>query len=90
VSASGTPFAPPESPFLEALGAKRVRLCSGEYIPLPHPGTVTVADTHGVFARDLRLKGDSLVLVRPDRIVAGVCKPNEFARLEAGLQRRLA
>ncbi len=90
VSASGTPFAPPESPFLETLGAKRVRLCSGEYIPLPHPGTVTVADTHGVFARDLRLKGDSLVLVRPDRIVAGVCKPNEFARLEAGLQRRLA
>ena len=89
VSASGTPPAPPESALLDALGVRRVRLCSGEFIPLPHAGAVTVADTHGVFARDLRLRGDALVLVRPDRIVAGVCAPNAFGALEAKLQRRL-
>jgi len=91
VSASGSPAVPaPESALLEKLGARRVRLCSGEYIPLPHVGCVTAADTHGVFARDLKLRGDAYVLVRPDRIVAGVCAPAAFPALEAALQRRLA
>jgi hypothetical protein len=91
VSASGTPPAPaPESRLLDALGARRVRLCSGEYIPLPHPGMLTAADTHAEFARGLRLRGDALVLVRPDRIVAGICSPDTFASLESALQQRLA
>jgi hypothetical protein len=91
VSASGTPVAPaPQSRVLDALGARRVRLCSGEFIPLPLSGTVTAADTHTAFARELRLRGDAFVLVRPDRIVAGICKPEAFPAFEAALSKRLA
>jgi 3-(3-hydroxy-phenyl)propionate hydroxylase len=90
VGASGTPPVPAPSALLERLGARVVCLCSGEFIPLPRSGAVTAADTHGIFARDLQLRGDAFVLVRPDRIVAGACRPADFPQLEAKLQRRLA
>ena len=91
VSASGTPPAPaPQSRVLDALSACRVRLCSGEYIPLPLAGTTTAADTHAAFARGLGLRGDAFVFVRPDRIIAGACKPDAFGALETALQYRLA
>lgn len=83
VSASGNPPIPaPSSRFFDSLGARRVRLCSGEHIPLPQAGCVTVADTHGTFARELGLRGDSLVVVRPDRVVAVTCAQTELAALE--------
>ena len=91
VSASGNPPVPaPASAFFDALGARRVRLCSGEYIPLPEHGCVTAADTHGELARDMRLRGDAIMLVRPDRIVADVCAPNELPAMEARLRHALA
>ena len=84
VSDSGNPPVPaPSSQLFDVLGVRRVRLCSGEYIPLPHIGCATVADTHGTFARELRLRGDALVLVRPDRIVAAIGSPQDVAGLEA-------
>ncbi len=90
VSASGNPpAAAPESALFDALGARRVRLCSGEYIPLPQAGSVTATDMHGTFIRDLRLRGDALVLVRPDRIVAAVGAPHDLAGLEARVKAML-
>ncbi len=91
VSASGNPPLPaPGSKLVETLGARRVRLCSGEFIPLSQVGAETVADTRGVFARDLRLTGDQYVLVRPDRIIAGACAPDVWPQLEDALTRQLA
>jgi 3-(3-hydroxy-phenyl)propionate hydroxylase len=87
VSASGNPPVPaPDSAFFDALAVQRVRLCSGEFIPLPRAGCVTAADTHGSFARDLHLRGDAFVFMRPDRIVADICAPNELAGMEQRLR----
>jgi 3-(3-hydroxy-phenyl)propionate hydroxylase len=91
VSASGNPPVPaPSSRYFDTLGARRVRLCSGEHIPLPHAGCVTVADTYGTFARELRLRSDALVLVRPDRVVAATSTPRQLAGMEERLRAMLA
>jgi 3-(3-hydroxy-phenyl)propionate hydroxylase len=83
VSASGNPVVPQiASPMLAALEPRCVRLCSGEFIALPQPGCVTVADTHGAFARELGLGRDALVLVRPDRVIAAATPPARFTAAE--------
>jgi 3-(3-hydroxy-phenyl)propionate hydroxylase len=83
VSASGTPVFPQTtSPLLTAFEPRRVRLCSGEFIALPQPGCITVADTHGAFARELGLSRDALVLVRPDRVIAAATTPAAFTKAE--------
>jgi 3-(3-hydroxy-phenyl)propionate hydroxylase len=91
VSPTGHPPVPGlHSELFDRLGAERVRLCSGEHIPLPHADCVTVADTHGTFARELHLRGEQLVVVRPDRAVAATCALRDLPKLEAQLLRDLS
>jgi 3-(3-hydroxy-phenyl)propionate hydroxylase len=88
VSASGNPVVPrTTSPMLAALNPRHVRLCSGEFIALPQPGCITVADTHAAFARELGLGRDAIVLVRPDRVIAAATTPTTFTRAEQHFSR---
>jgi 3-(3-hydroxy-phenyl)propionate hydroxylase len=88
ISASGQPaFPQTTSPLLTAFEPRRVRLCSGEFIALPQPGCLTVADTHAAFARELALNRDALILIRPDRVIAAATTPATFAAAEQHLTR---
>lgn len=91
VSPTGHPKVPgPGSELFDKLGAQRVRLCSGEHIPLRVADCATAADTYGAFARELRLRGEQLVVVRPDRAVVAVCSPQNLHQLEARLRSDLS
>jgi 3-(3-hydroxy-phenyl)propionate hydroxylase len=90
VGRSGTPTLPKASPLLGALDARRVRLCSGEYIALNEPGWSTAADTHASFARELGIRADAVAIVRPDRIVAEICRPHQLPAAERRLRATLA
>lgn len=77
------------APLWERLGAVRVHVTLGDRLPRAVDGAVAVADADGLLGEQLAPARGRIVLVRPDRFVAGTFSPageRAFAQaLERGL-----
>lgn len=76
-------------PIWDVIGARRIELALGDVNPLPSTTHLSIADVDEKLAATLARHVGEVLLVRPDRYVAGVCRPGDAASLADWLQRTL-
>jgi 3-(3-hydroxy-phenyl)propionate hydroxylase len=73
-------------PLWDRLAASRVHVTLGDRLALRHQGVLSAADADGLLTRQLDSLRGSIVLVRPDRFIAGAFVPTEERAFAAKLE----
>ena len=76
-------------PIWDVVGARRIELALDDVNPLPSSTHLSIADVDEKLAATLARHVGDVLLVRPDRYVAGVCRPDDAASLAGWLERTL-
>ncbi|MGZ4672223.1 MAG: bifunctional 3-(3-hydroxy-phenyl)propionate/3-hydroxycinnamic acid hydroxylase [Ilumatobacteraceae bacterium] len=76
-------------PIWDVVGARRIELALDDVNPLPSSTHLSIADVDEKLAATLARHVGDMLLVRPDRYVAGVCRPNDAASLADWFERSL-
>ncbi|MGZ4738485.1 MAG: bifunctional 3-(3-hydroxy-phenyl)propionate/3-hydroxycinnamic acid hydroxylase [Ilumatobacteraceae bacterium] len=76
-------------PIWDVVGARRIELALDDVNPLPSSTHLSIADVDEKLAATLARHVGDMLLVRPDRYVAGVCRPNAAASLADWFERSL-
>jgi 3-(3-hydroxy-phenyl)propionate hydroxylase len=76
-------------PIWDVVGARRIELALDDVNPLPSSTHLSIADVDEKLAATLARHVGEVLLVRPDRYVAGVCRPDDAALLAGWLERNL-
>lgn len=73
------------APVWDRLSATRVHVTLDDRLTLRRPGTLTIADADGLLADQLSTLRGNVLLVRPDRFIAGAFAPSDERRFAAEL-----
>lgn len=76
-------------PIWDVVEARRIELALDDVNPLPSSTHLSIADVDEKLAATLARHVGDVLLVRPDRYVAGVCRPNDAASLADWFERSL-
>jgi 3-(3-hydroxy-phenyl)propionate hydroxylase len=76
-------------PIWDVVGARRIELALGDVNPLPSSTHLSIADVDEKLAATLAQHVGHVLLVRPDRYVAGVCRPDDAASLADWFERAI-
>lgn len=81
VGAGASAFDAFTQPIWDVVGARRIELALDDVNPLPSSTHLSIADVDEKLAATLARHVGDVLLVRPDRYVAGVCRPDDAASL---------
>jgi 3-(3-hydroxy-phenyl)propionate hydroxylase len=76
-------------PIWDVVGARRIELALDDVNPLPSSTHLSIADVDEKLAATLAAHVGDVLLVRPDRYVAGVCRPDDAVSLADWFERSL-